>query len=262
MLLKERQDMILDLIQKKGIVHTADLKERLNVSSETIRKDLELLSQDGMVLRVHGGAIPGPNFMKESSSETTLEYIPLEERDIRHREEKLRIVQAAASMVHEHQIIGLDYGSTSQLMALELLRQFQALTIITDSIQNAMVLARNPHFTIILPGGVLNNDEYSIVNDISPLLSHLHIDTYFMSATGVDPVVGCTDQRLNEVKMQIQFLKISSRTIVLADSSKFGSASLAKICDLNDISLFITDSGLSDNMRAAIQDSGVPIKLV
>ena len=250
MLAQQRHTLILEQLNRNGTVHTADLVRQMKVSSETIRKDLDYLEQEGRLVRVHGGAMP---LNGEREVESAPEYISFQTRNTQHMEQKEAITQAAASMVREHQVIALDYGSTSQLMAMELKKQFKSLTVITNSIQNAMILAECPDFTIILTGGILNKDEYTLVNDFTPILDHLHIDVLFMTVTGVDPVIGCTDLRFSEARIQNQMRQNASRTVVLADSSKFGKASLVKICALRDVSAIVTDRGISPAMEQKIR---------
>ena len=177
-------------------------------------------------------------------------------------EQKAAIVDYAASLIQERQVIALDYGSTSQMMAMALKKRFRSLTVITNSIQNALILSECPDFTIILTGGVLSREELALSSDFAPILDHLHVDILFMTVSGVDPVIGLTDQRFSEARIQSQMRKAASRTIVLADSNKFGKASLVKICALKDIDTIITDSGIASSMEQAIRESGAGLVIV
>ena len=159
-------------------------------------------------------------------------------------------------------MIALDYGSTSQLMAVALKGRFQKLSIITNSIQNALLLSDVPGFTIILVGGVLNKDEYTIVNPMFSLEDSLHIDTYFMSASGIDPVIGCTDLGFSEASVQNQMRHAARRTVVYADSSKFGRASLVRVCPIEEVDCIITDQGLSEEQKNAFMERGANLIIV
>ncbi|MCC8061394.1 MAG: DeoR/GlpR family DNA-binding transcription regulator [Clostridiales bacterium] len=258
MLAQQRHQIILELLNQNNTIHTSELVTQMNVSSETVRKDLDLLARQGLLTRVHGGAV----LNEPKHSDIPLDYISFQTRNSQHLQEKEAIAVAAASLVKEHQSIALDYGSTSQFMAIELKKHFHSLTIVTNSIQNALILADCPDFTIILIGGIMNKDELTLINDFSPILEHLHIDVMFMTVTGIDSTIGCTDQRLNEVKMQNQMRLSASRTIVLCDSSKFGKASLFKICSVQDVDLIITDSGLSNSLENGIRNAGTELMIV
>lgn len=259
MLAQQRHTLILELLSQNGMVHTADLVRQMDVSSETVRKDLDYLEQEGRLVRVHGGAMPVTD-IKEPVS--TSQYVSFQVRNTQHMEQKRAITLAAASMVKENQVIALDYGSTSQMMAMTLKEQFKSLTVITNSIQNAMILSECPDYTIILTGGILNKEEYTLVNDFTPLLEHLHIDILFMTLSGVDPAIGCTDLHFSEARTQNQMRQAASRTVVMADSSKFGKASLVKICAVQDVDAIITDGGLTDSMASAIRRTGTELIIV
>ena len=246
MMARQRQSKILELLEAKGRVHTAELVKLMDVSSETIRKDLELLDSQGKLIRVHGGAMP---LSKESQKNSPAGYISLQTRNTQNLEQKAAIARRALELVSEGESIALDYGSTSQIMAMALRDAFSRLTVITNSIQNALILADNPGITVILLGGILDRDELTLVDEFSAILDSFHIDTMFMSVSGIDPEVGLTDQRLSEMRIQNRMHRLAGRTVVLADSSKFGKASLIKICAVQDVDAIVTDSGLDAGMR-------------
>lgn len=259
MLARERHKLILELLKKDGTVRTSELVEVMAVSSETIRKDLDYLEQAGQLERVHGGAVPVP---KKIVAEPIEEYVSLAARNTQHMDEKTIIVRYAAGLVKEKQVVALDYGSTSLLMAKELARRFRSLTVITNSVQNALALVNCRDFTIILIGGILNKEELSLGNDFSAMLDGLHIDVLFMSASGIHPTVGLTDQGFSEARVQNQMRQLASRTVVLADSGKFGKASLVKICALREVDTIVTDSGLDKAMEEAVRETGVDLIVV
>ena len=179
------------------------------------------------------------------------------------KEEKQRIARRAASMGEEGQVVALDYGSTSQVLAQALAARFQRLTVVTNSIQNALLLADKPGFTVILTGGVLSRNEHTLVNDFpTGILDYVHVDILFLTVTGIDPVAGFTDQRLGEISMQNQMRNAASRVIVVADSSKFGRASLVRICPIHAVEAIITDGGVDPEQAAAVENCGVRLILV
>ena len=253
MLIKQRHIKIIDILEKEGMVNTTELVKLFGVSSETIRKDLEFLDSQGVLSRVHGGAV-SKKLMKTQSISN--DYISLHIRNSINLQEKSQITKKAITFVNDGQVIGLDYGSTSQMMALELKNNFSNLTVVTNSIKNALILAENLGITIILLGGVLNRDEYTLTEDFYSILDNIHIDIMFMTVSGIDPVIGCTDQKIGEMKIQRQMQLSSSSTIILADSSKFGKTSLLKVCTLEDIDSIITDSGIDPDMEKKIKEAG------
>ena len=259
MLAQQRYKRILDLLNENGIVHNADLVREMKVSSETVRKDMDALEQAGKLRRVHGGAVPVEEKPMPVQNEP---YISLNVRNASHMEEKAAIAAYAANAIQEYQAVGLDYGSTSLIMAKELVRRFEKLTVVTNSIQNAMVLAERPDFTVILIGGILDKKELSLGNEFSQILENLHLDVLFMSVSGVHPSIGLTDQGLSEARVQEQMRQIADKTVVLADSSKFGKASFVKLCALNEIDEIITDEGVEEEMQQAVKRTGVSLQVV
>ena len=115
-----------DSLEEHGIVHSAELVREMKVSSETVRKDLDALEQSGKLKRVHGGAVPISQMPAQNG-----QYISLKTRNSSCMEEKAAIAAYAAGLVREHQAVGLDYGSTSLVMAKELVRRFEHLTVVT-----------------------------------------------------------------------------------------------------------------------------------
>lgn len=259
MLIKQRHMKIIDILDKEGMVNTAELVKLFEVSSETVRKDLEFLDSEGILSRVHGGAV-SKKLMKTQSISN--DYISLHIRNSINLEQKSQITKKAITFVNEGQVIGLDYGSTSQMMALELKNNFNNLTVVTNSIKNALILSENPGITIILLGGVLNRDEYTLTEDFYSILDNIHIDVMFMTVSGIDPVIGCTDQKIGEMKIQRQMQLSSSCTIILTDSSKFGKTSLLKVCTLEDIDSIITDSGIDPDMEKKMKEAGANLIIV
>lgn len=263
MITVQRQALILEQLHRDGTIYTSDLVKKFHVSSETVRKDLDSLEKEGRLVRVHGGAVPArPSPMDREEDGEVSPYLSFHIRNTQNIEQKAAIAEYAASLVQEHQVVALDYGSTSQILASALRERFRALTVITNSVRNALILAENSGFTTILTGGIFSKEEYSLVNDFAPITDHLHIDIFFMTVTGVDLSIGFTDLRLNEVKTQNQLRRASDRTIVLADHSKFGRSSLARICSLREVDRIITDSGLPEETAQEIRRSGGELFLV
>ncbi len=258
MVAQQRHRMIIEMMEKDGIVYTSDLTSRFGVSAETIRKDLDYLERTGRLQRVHGGAIPSD----QKRVADIPDYVSFQIRSAQNLIEKKAITEQALSYIRENQVIALDYGSTSQMMALAMKSRFQSLTVITNSIMNAMILADCPYYTVILIGGILDKEEYALYDDSLSQLGRYHIDTFFMSATGIDAHAGCTDQRFGEARIQIAMCQAATKTILIADSSKIGRSSLVRICGISDIDTLITDTGIPEEQRRSIEEQGVSIVIV
>lgn len=262
MLAQERYNLILNTLNEYGTVKNSDLAKRLGVSSETIRKDLEYLAQEGYLIRVHGGALKKHTEDNSKTSSQNSAYISLSLRNSQNVEQKKKITEYAANLISEQQVIALDYGSTSQLMASILKEKFSKLTIVTNSLQNAFLLSECPGFTIILTGGVLNKNEFTLADVYPNVLEHLHIDMFFMSVSGIDPVIGCTDLGFSEANVQNWMRNAAEKTVVLADSSKFGRNSLVKVCPVDNIDMVITDDGVSEEIISSFEKIGTELVVV
>lgn len=257
MLAKQRYAKILDIINESGVVYTTELVKIINVSSETIRKDLKYLDEKGYISRVHGGAVAINN---NPIDEIEKQYIDFEKRQNLYIDRKISIAKRAAELVQEGQSVALDPGTSNFELAKILKEKFNRLTIVTNSLKNALEFADKSTFTVIVTGGVLMADEYSFVSDFSSLiLDKLNIDVMFLTVSGISSFAGFTDQRIDEVLVQNKMRSVSQKVIALADSSKFGKASLVRICGLEDVDTIITDSEIDNSIKDEIINNGVPV---
>ena len=253
MLAEERRIYILEQLNQHGLLRSSDLRRALNISSETIRKDLEYLEKKGLLKRVHGGAkLTEPSSEKENA----INYIPYDCRKSLHTCNKWDIAQRAADFVSENQCVGLDSGTTTLEIAKVLKERFQNLTIVTNSLATVMEFSDCRGFTVICTGGVLRHDEYSFVTDLATLiLSKINIDIMFITASGISEQSGITDLRIDEVAVHAQMASVANQVIVVADSSKINAASLVKVCGIDDVDFIITDRELT---KEALDRSGIP----
>lgn len=258
MIAEERFSFILQELQKSGIVRTADLKKKFNISGETVRQDLKSLENDGLLVRVHGGA-KAADYIISPGSPVPGGYVPFDQRKSQNLLVKQKIAVRAALMVKENQSVGLDSGTTSLEIAKILKEKFEHLTIVTNSIAIAMELVSKKAFTVICTGGILTPDEHSFISEFSTLiLEHLNLDTLFLTTCGISIEHGITDQRLDEVLVHNKMISRSRNVIVVADSSKFGKVSLIHVCQLNKVDTIVTDNALPqdvlDEFRKSVRE--------
>lgn len=259
MLAEQRHAKILEAVQQTGVARTAELARMLHASSETVRKDLEHLDKLGRLTRVHGGAVSrdGPQ------SHGPKRYVAYEERQMQNTERKAAIARRAAELVTEGQSVALDAGTSAFELAKVLKERFQQLTIVTNSLKNAVELVDKPGFTVIVTGGILMPDEYSFVSEFASMIfSRINLDLLFLTASGISPEAGITDQRVDEIRIQNKMRGVSRRTVVLADSSKFGKASLVRVCGLTEVDTIITDSGVDRDMASQLTECGCSLLIV
>lgn len=252
MLMEQRHRVILEELTRAGSVKNTDLAQKLQVSSETIRKDMESLESQKLLSRVHGGAI---SLLPPSSiSDEQFSYVPFDARISQHLDIKMHLVNKALEFVHEGQSLALDAGTSSWALAHVLKERFHRLTVVTSSVKIVLELMDCPGFTVICTGGILAPDEYSFVSDFAfGVLDRCNVNIAFLSASGVTPETGLTDQRLEDVRIQDKMRRSAQRTIAIVDSSKFSRPSLVSICRLQDIDVLITDAQLSAELADAIR---------
>jgi len=253
MLIEERRQHILSLIQKHGRVLVDELSTDLSLSKITIRKDLDYLQSKDLLVRTHGGALPA---QAGALSDPTIQ-----EKEELHHEEKVRIANAAAAMVSEGQCIILDSGTTTTEIA-RALSSFRHLTIITNALNIAADLSRSD-FEIILTGGALRKNSLSVVGPLAEdVLKEMHADIVFLGVDGFDTKIGLTAPNVLEARVNRAMVRASEKVVAVCDSSKFNRRSLSLIVGASAIDHVITDSNLSDEDVKAIRDAGIEVTVV
>lgn len=253
MLIEERRQHILSLLQKRGRVLVDELSEDLNLSKITIRKDLDHLQAKDLLVRTHGGALPA---QAGALSDPTIQ-----EKEELHHEEKVRIAKAAAAMVSEGQCIILDSGTTTTEIA-HALGSFRHLTIITNALNIAADLAQSD-FEIILIGGTLRKNSLSVVGPLAEdVLKEIHADIVFLGVDGFDAKVGLTTPNVLEARVNRAMVKAAEKVVAVCDSSKFNRRSLSLIVGTSAIDHVITDNALPLEEVKAIRDAGIEITVV
>jgi DeoR family fructose operon transcriptional repressor len=246
----ERQQEILRLARDGGRVDVLSLAEELQVTAETIRRDLKALDRAGLVRRVHGGAIPVGR----------LDFEPdLTERESTAADEKDRIAKAALTEVPAEGTMILDAGTTLARVAAALPLE-SSLTVVTHSLPIAARLADHPGIQLHLVGGRVRNRTRAAV-DAWALRAYAEIraDVLFVAANGFSVEHGLTTPDLAEAAVKRAAVAAARRVVLLADSAKHGQEHFARFGDLNDVDLLITDSGLSPEDAADIERGGTEV---
>lgn len=253
MLNEERRRKILEIINEEGRGLVKELAKRLATSQVTIRKDLEMLHSEGLLQRSHGGALPVRT--------GTLLDLSLQEKEKQHRREKQRIGEAAAALVTEGDCVILDSGTTTTAIA-RALRNRGRLTVITNAVNIAAELA-GTSVEVILTGGILRENSFSLVGPLAEeTLDRLSADVFFLAVDGIDVHYGPTTPNLLEAKVNREMIKIARRTVLVADSSKFGRRSLSQIAPLSAIHEVITDSKIPKEDLRDLAEAGIKVTTV
>jgi DeoR family fructose operon transcriptional repressor len=248
----ERQQRILADARRDGRVEVAALAEALDVTPETVRRDLTVLERRGLLRRLHGGAIPVDRLELEPTLAT---------RTGRLADEKRRIASAALAHVPAEGSVILDAGSTTLAVA-ELLPRDGDLTVLTNSVAAAALLAANPAVTLYLIGGRIRGVTGAAVGEWAlNALRDICVDVAFLGTNGFSSARGLTTPDQSEALVKRAMVGAARRRVVLSDSTKSGDDHLHRFADLADIDLLITDTGLDADVAAEIATLGPEVVL-
>ncbi|GAA1144573.1 DeoR/GlpR family DNA-binding transcription regulator [Kribbella jejuensis] len=247
----ERWSEILDRVGRHGTVDVRALAVELGVSGATIRRDLQTLSRNQLLVRTHGGAL---------SSESGDEKPTRVKAAIRHLE-KRSIGRAAAALVEDGAVVGMTGGTT----ALELSRalaQRRGITVVTNAINIASELVGHSGIRLVLVGGVARSTYELVGPAAEAMLANYHLDIAFIGVDGLTPEEGCTAYDEMEAQTDLAFLRRAARSVVIADSSKIGRVTFARISLLSGVSDIVTDRGAHPDQIEAFRRAGVRVTTV
>lgn len=245
-IMNERHKQILNLLTEKKEVSVNLLSERLGVSGVTIRQDLNYLEKQGLIQRVHGGAVL--NNTDDISTRMLLNY-----------EKKLRIAEKAASIVNEGETVLLEAGSTNALVAREIAKK-KGITIITPNVFIARELREHYDISVILLGGLYQQQSESLVGSLSKLcIDHVNFHKAFIGVDGFTQETGFTGRDMMRAEIISYIAQKSPKVIVVTDSSKFGKAELTRYFVADKVDYVITDEGIPAEDKAFLEKSGVNV---
>ena len=247
MLARQRHAYILERVRTDGGVRVADLVRELAVSDMTIRRDLELLHEQGLLEKVHGGATTLPSsalFEPGFSAKVTLQ-----------QEAKELIAAAAAALVSPGQAIAISAGTTTYAVAQRLL-DVPRLTVVTNSVPVADVLYHGGRAdqTVILTGGVRTPSDALAGPFAVAALRTVNVDLVLMGVHGMDPRAGFTTPNMLEAETDRALVDAGRRLVVVADHSKWGVIGVSTIARFAQANLLISDPGLSESARAVLSE--------
>lgn len=244
----QRQRALVRALRANGRIDVADAAAELGVTAETVRKDLIRLEREGLLRRVHGGAVPIEHLAYEPAVSTRVEFTA----------EKKRIARAALEHLPAEGSVLLDAGSTTAQLA-ELLPTDRRLTVVTNTLPIAMTLLARPNLTVHTLGGRVRTATSAEVGPWAERsLRDLNVDVAFLGTNALSLDRGLTTPDPAEAATKQLMLAAARRRILLADHSKVGRVSLCRHADLGDVDLFITDTGLSDELYEALVAAGLP----
>lgn len=250
MTIAERHKFILDKLEREGFVSVADLSKEMDVTMVTVRKDLKLLEDKGLLYRSHGSATPVSPYVNDRS---------VKEKRLMQIEEKNKIASLAVKMIQEEEAIIIGSGTTVTALAKAIPKNFK-LTVLTGALNVCTALLDNQHLEAVQLGGVIRKSSSSVVGHYAEdMLINFACSKLFLGVDGISPEFGLTTSNMMEAHLNAKMIKSVQKTIVLADSSKFGRKGFGKICEIEDIDIIITDEGISESLKTKLEERGIEV---
>jgi DeoR family fructose operon transcriptional repressor len=249
---QERQQEIVRRAREAGRVDVASLASELDVTPETVRRDLTVLERAGLVRRVHGGAIAIERLGFEPA---------VAAREAVMTPEKARIGKAAVAEVPEDGAVVIDAGTTTRQL-VEVLPTDAELRVVVNSPLLATALSRWSNVTVMMLGGRMRGRTMAVVDDwATSALAGIHVDVAFMATNGVSVERGLTTPDPAEAAVKRAMIACARRTVLLADHTKIGTDYFAGFGDLSQVDTFITDSGADAELVDEIAEAGPRVVL-
>ncbi|MFJ9173441.1 DeoR/GlpR family DNA-binding transcription regulator [Streptomyces sp. NPDC102360] len=253
LLAEQRRALIIDEVRRRGGVRVNELTRKLGVSDMTVRRDLDALARQGVVEKVHGGAVPvveasthEPGFEAKSGLELTA---------------KEDIARAAAPLAAPGTAIALSGGTTTFALAQQLL-DVPDLTVVTNSVRVADVFhasqrgaaSRQGAATVVLTGGVRTPSDSLVGPVADQAIESLHFDVLFLGVHGISPEAGLSTPNLAEAETNRRLVQSARRVVVVADHTKWGTVGLSSFASLDQVDTLVTDGGLPVEARAEVAE--------
>ncbi|GAB3038515.1 DeoR/GlpR family DNA-binding transcription regulator [Parafrigoribacterium mesophilum] len=255
---QHRLNAVLELVIVRGSVSIQEIVDELHISAATARRDLNGLADQRLVTRTHGGAMAlGSGY-----------ELPLQYKAPRNAEAKAAIAAAVADMVNFGDVIGLNGGTTTSEVSRAIGRAEKLIgsgdepgvTIVTNALNIAFELSIRSHVKIVVTGGVARRQSYELVGPlVGDTIKSLSLDVAILGVDGLSVQFGATTIHEGEADVSRQLASVAGRVIIVADASKVGKATFARICDLEKIDTLVTDAPLGDAMRETFDLAGVEV---
>ncbi len=247
--LRDREKTIVRLLAEEPLLTVAELSERLGVSVVTTRSDMDTLAEKGYLVRIRGGALPAfhPDIIARQQTRI---------------EEKRRIAKAAAEYVSDGDSVMIESGTTTAMIARYLLGK-KDLKLVTDSTLILPFVRANPMISLAFVGGTFRPATESMVGPVTIAeLSQFHVNTAFIGSDGISCEHGLTTNFVDAAEVSRTMARHCDRTVLVADSTKFGKRGFIQVMSLSEVDVLITDDGISAEMREQLETCEVQVTVV
>jgi DeoR/GlpR family transcriptional regulator of sugar metabolism len=250
MLTEERRHLILERLRSDGKVVAADLSASLDVSPDTVRRDLRELAEAGLLRRVHGGALP-----------PAVGARPYAVRREQAPEAKAAIAQATASLLRAGQVIFFDAGTTTLEVARQLPPELEA-TVITNSPPVAVALADHPNVEVYVLGGMLMKDGHALVGAATvEALGSIRADVLLLGVCSLHPEIGITVMDLEESYVKRAMIANAAEVVAVSSAEKLGSSASYVIAPLDELTYLVTERSVPRPQLAQYRALGIEMVL-
>lgn len=249
----ERHKYILEKLERFGFIRITDVAEELGVTKVTVRKDVKILENKGLLYKVHGSArLANPHIAdRDLMTKSSL-----------NREAKHRIAERAAQLIEEGDSIMISAGSTTYALAeaIRAMNPAKTLNVVTPFLKVSALLNEVESIQVEQLGGRVYKKSFATLGEnASSTLGGMVCSKFFVGVDGIDPDFGITTSTIEEAQLSRRMIAASSKTVVLADSSKFGQHGFGCIATLDEVDMIITDSGISPEMRKIVEEMGIEL---
>ncbi len=249
----ERHKYILDKLNEYGFIRITDVAEELGVTKVTIRNDVKILESRGLLYKVHGSArLANPHISDRD----------LVTKSNLNKEAKQRIAYRAMQLINDGDSIMISAGSTAYALAEAIHENIgnYSLNVVTPFLKVSELLCDMDNVRVEQLGGRIHRKSCSTLGEnAEQTMENVVCSLFFVGVDGVDPDFGITTSTIEEAKLSHRMMARSSKTVVLADSSKFGQRGFGHIAALDEVDIIITDSGVTKEMREIMEEMGIEL---
>ncbi|PSK98276.1 DeoR family transcriptional regulator [Haloactinopolyspora alba] len=256
-----RWRQMLDLLAERGRLSVGETANALAVSEATVRRDFTELARQQLVTRTHGGVLA-----------TSVAYdLPARYRSSSEHDPKERIAAAAADMVEPGMVVGFNGGTTTSATARRLASRIEhgpqsgdpALTVVTNALNIATEMVLRPHIRTVSLGGVARPQSYEMTGPLATLvLNELWLDLLILGVDGLSAGGGASCRHVGEAGINALMVQRADRVVIVGGGEKIGQRAFARICDVDRVTVLVTDPGAPDDDVTALESAGVDVRVV
>jgi len=247
-----RKNDILSLIRSEGKVTVEELAGQFGVTVQTVRRDLNELEIEGRISRVHGGATV-------RSGLTNIEY---DERRNWNADAKTAIARRVVQDIPDNVSLFMNIGTTTEAVARELL-DHAGVTVVTNNMNVANIMAGNPGCEIIVSGGILRRSDGGLVGDLTTqMIEQFKVDIAVIGASALDDDGDMLDFDLREVRVSKSIIRHARRVFLVTDASKFERSAPVRIASLSEIDAVYIDRALPGDLAARCREWGTAVHII